>query len=112
MPVQSSQIVEGQFLATGGAALFTSPTGVYTRLDKVLVSNTGTASATVTLNVVPSGGSAGTLNATTNAQAVLPGQSWSSPNEVGLVLNPGDILVGAASAVSTLVIFAAGTQIS
>lgn len=83
-------------LSTGAALLYASPTGVWTEIAKVLLVNTDTSPHAVTLYVVPSGAAAATANMSTDAQAVLAKQSWPSPNEPGLVLNPGDALWGLA----------------
>ena len=83
-------------LPTGAALLYASPTGVWTELIKVLLVNTDTAAHTATLYVVPRGAAAATANLTTDGQAILAGQSWPSPNEPGLVLNPGDAIWGLA----------------
>jgi hypothetical protein len=84
-------------LSTSATAFYSSPTGTWTQLTKVLLVNTDTTSHSVTVYVVPNGNSAGTAYITTAAQALLAGQSFNSPNEYGLVLNPGDFIAAFAT---------------
>lgn len=109
MAVSIQQLIEGQFLGSAEATLYTSATGVRTRVDSLSVCNSGASAATVTIYLVPAGQSYGAANMIVNAQAVLPGQTWADPYTTGKVLMPGDALVALASAASTLSISAAGT---
>jgi hypothetical protein len=98
-----------------GAAAFvyyTSPTGVWTQITKVLCVNTDAIAHQVTIYVVPKGSSAGTASVTTDGQAVLPLQSWPSPNEYGLILAPGDMLAASADTASVVNFFASGLQLT
>ena len=104
------QIVKSVTLTGSAAALYTSPLGTWTQINKLTCCNTDTASHTVTLYIVPSGGSSGATNVTTSAQAVSPGQTWNSPNEYGQVLNPGDAIWGFADTAAHVTILASGTQ--
>ena len=97
--------------ATAGT-LYTSPTGTWTQITKVLLVNVGASAATATLYVVPKSFSTAAARITTDAQALLPLQSWNSPNEYGIVLNPGDFLAGIASAATTINIFVSGALLT
>jgi hypothetical protein len=79
-----------------------------TRIDKLTVVNTDTVLHTISINIIPSGGSAGAGNLSTDAQVILPGQTWNSPNEVGLMLNIGDEISVIGSAATELNIIASG----
>lgn len=106
------QIITAQYAPNAQTTMYVSGTGVVTRIDKLSVQNNDTVPRTISINLVPSGSSAGASNLTTNAQSILPGQTWNSPNEYGQCLNAGDFISVIASAASMLVITAAGTQIS
>lgn len=108
MPSPITPIVNTQLPATTGVLLYTSPTGTWTQILKVLCVNTDSSVHAVTLYLVPSGGSIGTPFITTDAQAVLPAQSFNSPNEYGLVLGPGDKLFGFADTASVVNLFVSG----
>ena len=81
-----------------------------TRIDSLAVSNPSANTAQVTIYLVPAAGAVGASTTSTSAQAVLPGQTWNSPNEIGKVLAPGDSLYAFASAASALTIIASGIQ--
>lgn len=95
-------------LSNAAAGLYTAPTGTWVQLTKVLLANSTSGATTVTLYLVPRGQVVGATFITTNAQAVLGNQSWNSPNEYGLVLNPGDELQGFAATGSVINIMVAG----
>ncbi len=104
------EIIPAQAAPTSQTTLYTS-TLVVTRIDKLTVINTGVVNVSISINIVPSGGSVGTSNLTTNAQTLIPKQSWNSPNEQGHYLNAGDFISVLASGAG-LTIIAGGTQIS
>ena len=53
--------------------------------------NTTGSAATITVKLIPSGGSAGASNTLTSAKSVAAGDSYTFPEIVGHVLEPGDI---------------------
>ena len=106
------EIVTAQYAPNSQTTLYVSAAGVTTRIDKLTVTNTDTVTQTISINLVPSGGSAGGSNLTTDLQAILAGATWNSPNEYGHYLNPGDFISVIASVASKLVIAVGGTQVS
>jgi hypothetical protein len=100
----SVQRLVSTVLGTSAVTLYTSPTGTWTQITKLLLVNTSGSTQTATLAIV----AAATSYTTTNAQGLLPSQSWNSPNEYGLVLNPGDGLSAFASAGSAITFILAG----
>lgn len=104
-PIQS--LLVGQ-LSSGAILLYTSGTGVWTQIGKLVCVNTDAASHTVTFYITPSGGTPGTPFITTDTQGILPGGTFNSPNEVGLVLNPGMSIWGLASTAAVVNCFLSG----
>lgn len=90
--------------------LYTSPTGVWTQIVALGVINTDTAVQSVTIYIVPNGGSAGAATLSTSAFALLPGQNYNGQNEYGMVLNPNDAIWALASSPSVVNIQASGLQ--
>lgn len=87
---------------------YTSPTGTTTLIDGLQVANTTAANATIQVNIVPSGGTAGATNllqpVTTiaaNTKVTLLAGTW---------LNAGDFVSTLASGASTFVIHLGGRQ--
>ena len=101
-PIQA--IVNAQ-LANSAGILFTSPGGIWTQIISLTCVNADSSTHQVTFHLVPSGGSPITANKSTILQALLPNQTWNSPNEYGKVLNPGDTLQGFADAASFVNVF-------
>lgn len=100
-PIQ--EIISGQ-LATGATLLYTA-SSVWVQITKLTVVNNDSSNRTVTFHLVPSGGAAANANRTTIAWPILAGDTWNSPNEYGLVLNPGDSLWGLADAGAMVSVF-------
>lgn len=101
-PIQ--RIVSTQLTAVA-SVLYASPPGTYTQIVKLTCVNTDSAGHVVTLYMIPSGGGASGTTETTLGKAILPGDTWNSPNEYGLVLNPGDALAGLADTGSVVNVF-------
>lgn len=110
MTVSIREIIEGQQIPNANTTLYTSPASVWTRIESVSVANPTGSPATYSLWLVASGGSAGNTNVLTSAQSVLAGQTIDDQHMIGKVLNPGDFIVGYASAGTTLTIHASGIQ--
>ncbi len=108
MAVSLIDIVKPQQVPASLTVLYAAPPSTSVRIDKLTVSNPTSAPVTITLNVVPVGGTPGAANQTTNAQSILPNQTWNSPNEVGLVLGAGDAIWATASGANALVIAVGG----
>ena len=106
------EIVTAQFLPASSVSFYQSPSGVTTRIDKITFVNTDDAVRTVTVHLVPSGGSSGDSNLTTITRVINPKDMWNSPNEYGHYLNPGDALFAHASVADKVVILVGGTQVS
>jgi hypothetical protein len=105
------EIVTAQYAPNSQTVLYTSPSGTTTRIDKLTVTNVSGSVQTISINLVPNGGTVGASNLTTDAQAITPSQTWNSPNEYQHYLNPGDSLSVLASAASALSIAVAGLQV-
>jgi len=81
-------------------------------IDKATVTNTSAANATLSVNLVTSGGSPGVSNLIMDERAVAPGESYTCPELVGQVLEPGGFISTLASAASALTIRASGREIT
>lgn len=81
-------------------------------IDKLTATNTGAANATISVNLVASGGTPGDNNLVTKARTIVPGETWSAPELVGQVLESGGYISTIASAAATLTISASGREIT
>lgn len=86
--------------------------GVKTTILAVTLNNSGSSGAFVTINIVPSAGTASAANQLVSSRYLAPGESYSCPEIVGQVLSPGAKLSAVASIASTIVIRVSGKEAS
>lgn len=91
---------------------YTAPAGTRTIIDKLTGTNTTAAVATLTIKLVASGGAAGVVNTIVSAKTLQPGESYTFPEVVGHVLNPGDFISTLAGTAAAITIRASGREIS
>ncbi len=91
---------------------YTTPAGTRTIIDKFTGTNTTGAVASLTIKLIQSGGVAGAANVITSAKTVQPGESYTFPEIVGHVLNPGDFISTLCSAATAITIRASGREVS
>lgn len=102
MTVTAKCFVEATQLTGTQTTLYTA-TGLRAILDKITATNVSASAATVTVNLVPSAGSASATNVIVSAKSLQAGESYGFPELVGHVLNQGgfvSVLAGTASAIN------------
>jgi hypothetical protein len=90
-------LVNGVNLTNVAATYYTVPTSTTTRITKATFCNDHTAVVTVTINLVPSGGSAAYGNRITKTKNLSPGETWSCPDVEGHHLEAGGFISMLAS---------------
>lgn len=83
-----------------------------TVIDKFTATNTSTNNVTISVNVVTSGGTAGTTNLIVNARAIAPGETYTFPELVGQILEPNGFISTIAGSAASLTIRASGREIT
>ena len=91
---------------------YTAPSGTRTIIDKFTGTNTTGAQALLTVRLVQNGGAAGAANTIVSAKALQPGESYTFPEIVGHVLNPGDFISTFAGTAAAITIRASGREVS
>ena len=86
-------------------------TNCRTTILKFTATNTTSGNVTISVNLVPSGGSASAANLVTNLRAIAPGESYIFPELVGQVLEPGGFISTIAGAATSLTISASGLEV-
>lgn len=69
-------------------------------IDKFTATNYGTANATISVNLIPVGGTAGNDNLIIDARVIAPGETYTFPALVGHGLEAGDFISTAGTATS------------
>ena len=83
-----------------------------TIIDKFTATNTSAANATISVNIIQSGGSAGNSNLIVDAREIAPGETYTMPELVGQVLDPSAFLSTIASSATAITIRASGREIT
>lgn len=91
-------------LAAAAAALYTCPTGTRARILKCTATNDTTTAVTFDMHLVPSGGSADATNYLINTKTLGSKESYTCPEVVGHVLEPGDTVQGVASSANQVTV--------
>lgn len=99
-------------LAVAATTQYTAPTGTRVIIDKATVTNTDTANRTFSVNLVTSGGSASNSNLVIDTRAVVPDETYTCPELVGHVLEPGGFISTTASAATALTLRISGREIT
>lgn len=112
MSVIDKCVVESQYAPNAETGIYAPGTGVRGTLLKFTATNvTGTA-ATITIKLIPAGGSASAENTITLTKSVEPGGYYAFPELIGHTLNPGDSLSVIAGTASALVIRCTAREVS
>lgn len=83
-----------------------------TIIDKFTGTNTSAGNVTLSVNLVTSGGSATSANLVTDARAIAPDETYTFPELVGQVLEPGGFISTIASAATSITIRVSGREIT
>ncbi len=108
--VTAACLVQSKYAENAQTTQYTA-TGKRAIVDKFTVSNNSGSNATIAINVVPSGGSAGASNLITPTVTIASGTVYSAPEMVGRVLMAGDFISTLAGTATALVIRAEGREI-
>ena len=112
MTVTAKALFEPLLAQNAQTTQYPTPAGIRTIIDKFTGTNTTGVAATLTVNLVASGGAAGAANIIISAKTLQPGESYTFPELVGHVLNAGDFISTLASTAAAIVIRASGREIS
>ena len=81
-------------------------------IDKFTVTNTSGSTATISVHLVSSGGSAGASNLIVDSRSIAVDETYTFPEIVGQTLESGGFISTIASAASALTIRASGREIT
>ena len=86
--------------------------GVTTIIDKFTATNYSASAATISVNLVTSGGSPGASNLIMDTRAIAPDETYTCPELVGQALESGSFISTIASSATSLTIRASGREIT
>ena len=83
-----------------------------TIIDKFTGTNTSGANVTISVNIVPNGGTAGGTNLVVDTRTIAPNETYTFPELVGHVLPPSGFISTIAGTASAIVIRVSGREIT
>jgi len=89
--------VNGVALTDAAATYYTTPANTRSTIKKATFTNDDTGVVTVTINLVPSGGTAGYANRVTKTRSLAAGETWSCSDMENHVLEAGGFISMLAS---------------
>lgn len=92
MTVGQKNIVPGVVLGATLTTLHTAPASTRERICNATLVNDTASVIPCTVHIVTSGGTAGTLNKKISAYPLAPGETYTCPELIGRVLEPGDFV--------------------
>lgn len=112
MPPIFDVLIDGKTAENAQTTQYTSPVSTSTKtiVDKFTARNYSGAAATLSINVVPSGGAVGSANLVVS-YTLAAGETYIFPEMVGQYLEPGDFISTLASAAGAISIRACGRQL-
>lgn len=111
MSTTVKNIVPRKFAEVGQTTQYTA-VNCKTIIDKFTATNTSLANVQLSVNLVSSGGAAGTENLVLTARSIAPGETYTCPELTGQVLEAGGFISTVSSAGSSLVISGSGREIT
>lgn len=111
MTVTVNNLITSQAAVAAQTTYYTVPAATRVIIDKLTATNTAAGAATVSLNLVNSGGAAGAANLITSNQSIAAGQVYQFPEAVGHILEAGQFISINASA-TTVTLRASGRVVA
>lgn len=112
MTVTAKPLFQALQAAAAETTQYTTPAGTRTIVDKFTGTNTTAAAATLTVRLVASGGSAGASNTIVSAKTLQAGETYTFPELVGHVLNPGDFISTLAGTAAAITVRSSGREVT
>lgn len=111
MTVRSTVLIPAKQAESVQTTQYTA-NNVTTYVDKLTVTNTSSSNVTFSINVVTFAGAAGANNLILPLRTIAPKETYTCPEIVGHVLQPGDFLSTVAGTAASLTIRASGREIT
>lgn len=112
MGVTAKNLISSKYAASSATTEYTAPASTRTLIDKFTATNTDGAAQTITVYIVPSGGSAGGSNIIVSAFSMAAGETKDFSSLQNQILNTGDFVSVFASVPSKVVIRLSGREVT
>lgn len=113
MTVTAKNLIQTKYASNADNPEYTVPLSTNTIIDKFTATNTDSGGAhTISVNIIPSGGSVGTTNLIITVLSVAASTCIDIAELQNQILGPGDVISIVSSAATTMVIRASGREIT
>lgn len=112
MTVTTKVLIPAKIAENSQTTQYTVGVGTTALIDKFTATNYSASSATLSVNLVTSGDTAGNQNLVVKAKALQPGETYTFPEIVGQSLAAGGFISTLASAATSISIRANGREIT
>ncbi len=112
MTVTAKPLLAAKYAENAQTTQYTVASGFRTILDKLTATNVTAGAATISVHIVPSGGTAGASNTITLTKALAAGDVYTFPEIVGHVMSGGEFVSTLANTASAIVIRISGREIN
>lgn len=109
--ITPKSMVNGTNLTDAAATYYTAPAGTRAIVKRATFCNDHSSVVTVTINLVPSGGSAAYGNQITKTKALAAGETWSCPDVENHVLEAGGFISMVASVTAKIGVRISGYEV-
>ena len=111
MSITAKTLISSHFALATDNPEYTVPTSTKTIIDKFTAANTDSVARTLTINLIPTGGTLGASNILISAVSIAAGAVFDSTEMRSQILSAGDVISVKASAAGVVVIRASGREI-
>ncbi len=111
MTVTAKVLIPAKIAEASQTTQYTA-TNVTTIIDKFTATNYSASAATISVNLVTSGGSAGNDNLITKTKSLQPGEVYTFPEIVGQILAPSGFISTIAGTATSINIRASGREVT
>lgn len=111
MAITPRRMVSGSQLTTSAATYYTA-TNVKAQIQALTLTNTSAGAVTVTVYLVPDGGTAGDSNTVLDTKSINAGESYKVIEAIGQWLEAGGTIQALASSATAITLVASGIEYS
>ena len=111
MTVTARTLLSAKHLENAQTTQYTA-NAVRAIIDKATVTNTSAANVALSVNIVPASGSVADSNLIIDAKTIFPGETYTCPELVGQVLEPGAFVSTLAGAATALTMRISGREVA
>lgn len=104
------RLVDGSQLTAAAATYYTTPANTLTTIASMSVTNTTGTARTVTVYLVPSGGTAGVLYCVCSGRTIAPGETYNVAGAIGQTLSASGFISALSDSATALTLVASGYE--